>query len=373
MLRSLGLLSTWIGGASKIPKDKGLWGAFTGLRNSCNKCEQPKPECGACAKFKYMDLHCKLAVITGGATGIGFATAQQLLCSQIYRVILADCHCDDGRKAAENLNKEHGKHKACFIQMDVRKHQDFEETLEEITRKFGGIDILVNNAGFLDDNYWKDEIDINVKAVIRGSLLGMKYLSQKRTPGNSVIVNVASTLGIDADPPYLPIFSATQHAIAGLTRSLGVRHSFLPCDRDFALIERAKKKAIPLVPSDWKHVIANAKINSPFVICEMSQDDFKDIETLQPQRIKKNVQITKFVWMKVTEDDRVSLYSRESHNTLRPSVFLANNNVTAYTDLPKTYSAPLPISREKKKEFMDMAQHLTSPEHRIFYSNIPSV
>ncbi|KAF6203424.1 hypothetical protein GE061_003843, partial [Apolygus lucorum] len=221
MLRSLGLLSTWMVVRRKFRKTKGCGGAFTGLRNSCNKCEQPKPECGACAKFKYMDLHCKLAVITGGATGIGFANSATLLCSQIYRVILADCHCDDGRKAAENLNKEHGKHKACFIQMDVRKHQDFEETLEEITRKFGGIDILVNNAGFLDDNYWKDEIDINVKAVIRGSLLGMKYLSQKRTPGNSVIVNVASTLGIDADPPYLPIFSATQHAIAGLTRSLG--------------------------------------------------------------------------------------------------------------------------------------------------------
>lgn len=64
----------------------------------------------------------------------------------------------------------------------------------------------------------------------------MKYLSQKKTPGDSLIVNVASTLCLDADPPYLPIFSATQHAIAGLTKSLGVSVSLhtagkiYPCD-----------------------------------------------------------------------------------------------------------------------------------------------
>lgn len=57
-------------------------------------------------------------------------------------------------------------------------------------------------------------------------------------------------------------------------------HSFLQCDRDFALIEKRKKKQSVMVPSEWKYVIAEAKLNKPFTIVEMDQHDFKDFSPL---------------------------------------------------------------------------------------------
>ncbi|KAF6207360.1 hypothetical protein GE061_018601 [Apolygus lucorum] len=54
-------------------------------------------------------------------------------------------------------------------------------------------------------------------------------------------------------------------------------HSCLPCDRDFALIEKKKKTSKVYVPSQWKYVIADAKVNEPFSIVEMRQEDFKDL------------------------------------------------------------------------------------------------
>ena len=73
-------------------------------------------------------------------------------------------------------------------------------------------------------------------------------------------------------------------------------HSFLPCDRDFALIERQKKKTKPMVPSDWKYVIASSKLNKPFNVIEMYQSDFKDLDLISSRLKKQNLKITKFVW-----------------------------------------------------------------------------
>ena len=87
-------------------------------------------------------------------------------------------------------------------------------------------------------------------------------------------------------------------------------HSFLPCDRDFALIERHKKKTKPMVPSDWKYVIASSKLNKPFNVIEMHQSDFKDLDLISSRLKKHNLKITKFVWFKITADDPSTLYAR---------------------------------------------------------------
>ena len=120
----------------------------------------------------------------------------------------------------------------------------------------------------------------------------------------------------------------------------------MPCNRDFTLTKRAKKKAKPLVPSDWKSVISKAKINKPFLILKMDQSYFKDIDFLELKKIRTSLKITKYVWMKMTEDDPVILSTRESHNLNH--VFPANPNIFQYQDLSRLYSAPQLQKRKRK-------------------------
>ena len=135
-------------------------------------------------------------------------------------------------------------------------------------------------------------------------------------------------------------------------------HSFLPCDRDFAIIEKAKKSAKVHVPSDWKYVIADAKVIEPFDIIEMSQNDFKDLTSIE-EHLPKNkssskLQVTKYLWIKYDLDDPYTIYGRASHNVIKPweSFKIFKENWEAKTkpaDLQPVYNALLPITQNKKK------------------------
>lgn len=154
-------------------------------------------------------------------------------------------------------------------------------------------------------------------------------------------------------------------------------HSFLPCDRDFALIERQRKKAKAMVPSDWKYVIASAKLNKPFSIIELNQGDFKNMTSLCLGTKKGKLKITTAMWLKMTAEDPCSLYVRSSHNIMRPweifTPFPEKIDKSNYEDLPLLYTTLLPISKEKKADLLDMAKYLPNEENRQFYLNLPSV
>lgn len=156
-------------------------------------------------------------------------------------------------------------------------------------------------------------------------------------------------------------------------------HSFLPCDRDFAVIERRRKIQKAIVPGDWKHIIASSKISKPFLITEMTQDKFRDIDVVTTTCLKKNAtfQITKYVWYKLCKDDPTTLYARESHNTLRPwktfRMFDPTVGIPVIQDLPFLYTSLLPISKEKKKDLLQMTTFMTDPTHKLFYTSLPSL
>lgn len=97
-------------------------------------------------------------------------------------------------------------------------------------------------------------------------------------------------------------------------------HSFLPCDRDFALIERRRKLCKPMVPEDWKLIIASAKLNKPFLITEMNQNDFKDLDVVTESLMTTNSKFktTNYAWFKLSTDDPTSVHARETHNVIRP-------------------------------------------------------
>ena len=96
-------------------------------------------------------------------------------------------------------------------------------------------------------------------------------------------------------------------------------HSFLPCDCDFALIEKKKRGSKVFIPSEWKYVIGDAKVNEPFIVNEMNQTDFKNLQVVEEHLLKsknKELKITKNLWYSF--DDPFNMYSRASHNALQP-------------------------------------------------------
>ncbi|CAH1399485.1 unnamed protein product [Nezara viridula] len=119
-------------------------------------------ECGPCSKFKYMDIVCKIALVTGGGSSIGFAIANELLCQNAHKVLIAHPNVEIGIKAVEALENVYGKDKACYIPLDFQKSEEFEEIFKIMHGKFGGIDILVNNTWPLNDYKWEHDVDANL-------------------------------------------------------------------------------------------------------------------------------------------------------------------------------------------------------------------
>jgi all-trans-retinol dehydrogenase (NAD+) len=168
-----------------------------------------------------MNLELKCAVITGGAMGIGLATAKRLL-REGCTVTLWDVNAEALRLAKAQLEKTGGK---IFSHVcDVTDKKRVYELAEVAMKEMGRVDILINNAGyvkggeFLDrsDEEWERTIDVNITAMIytiRAFLPDM----YRRNFGHIVNISSASaTIGV----PGLAIYTATKWAVWGLTESL---------------------------------------------------------------------------------------------------------------------------------------------------------
>ncbi|XP_059491063.1 15-hydroxyprostaglandin dehydrogenase [NAD(+)]-like [Neocloeon triangulifer] len=165
-----------------------------------------------------MDLRGKVALITGGAAGIGKACVEELL-KLGCKVSICDVNSSNGDTLAQELGQKFNK-SVIFCPCDVTDYPQSEEAFQETTSALGPIDIVVNNAGIMNDRFWELEVDTNLNGVIRGTLLGMRFMGKDRGGKGGTIVNVGSNTSMR---PYVsaPIYSATKHAVLGFTRSFG--------------------------------------------------------------------------------------------------------------------------------------------------------
>lgn len=169
-----------------------------------------------------MKLKDKKAVVTGGAKGIGFATAEKLI-SEGCNVALFDLDEYELIEAKRKL-EEYRKGKIFIYVTDVTEKAKLYEIAKQVENEMGSVDILINNAGyakggnFLEqpDEVWEKTIDINLRAfiyTIRAFLPGMN----ERNEGFVVnLSSASSTLGV----PGLSIYTATKWAVWGLTESM---------------------------------------------------------------------------------------------------------------------------------------------------------
>ncbi|EFA00962.1 15-hydroxyprostaglandin dehydrogenase [NAD(+)] isoform X1 [Tribolium castaneum] len=180
----------------------------------------------------------KVALISGGASGIGLRYAKELLRSGLKGVTLADVNNAFGQKALQEIEKEFGPKKAIYVQTDVTDMKSFENAFKKTIEAFQNLDILINNAGILNDATWEKEVAININGVIHGVLLGLEnYIPKYKSSAEGVIVNISSIAGIK-EFSIIPIYTATKFAVMGMSKAFG--------DEDH--YNRTKVKVLALCP-----------------------------------------------------------------------------------------------------------------------------
>ena len=169
----------------------------------------------------------KVAVMTGGATGIGRSTAI-LLASKGIKMVISGRREAAGQKAVEEIRARGGD--AAFIAVDVDNEAHVRRLIEFAVEKFGRLDLAVNNAGISNETKTIGESDpANFQAMLQTNVMGvylcMKYeIQQMLKNGGGSIVNLASIAGLNGIP-YAGPYAATKHAVVGLTKSGGLDYA----------------------------------------------------------------------------------------------------------------------------------------------------
>ncbi|RIA97565.1 hypothetical protein C1645_813988 [Glomus cerebriforme] len=170
----------------------------------------------------------KVAFVSGAASGIGKAIVTRLV-KEGAKVTVADVQDDLGKKFVEELNSGKADQVAIYEHVDVSNWKEYLDAFKNTAQTFGHIDIVVNNAGIFtegdcmfDDSdeppYALRIIDVNLKGVLNGMKLGIRFLKQNGKDGG-VIVNTSSLGGLYVSP-YIPYYSASKFGVIGLSLSL---------------------------------------------------------------------------------------------------------------------------------------------------------
>ena len=165
----------------------------------------------------------KVAIITGGTRGIGFATVRKFL-DNGATVILFGSKEESVQKALTMLKQENPNRQVIGMQPDITDLGAVERAFADIKSRFGKIDILVNNAGVssstslynYDEYEFENIINLNLKAVFNCSKVAAKYMKEN---GGGVILNTSSMVSIYGQAAGCG-YPASKFAVNGLTKSL---------------------------------------------------------------------------------------------------------------------------------------------------------
>ena len=172
----------------------------------------------------------KVAIVTGGGTGIGRATAQRLA-AEGAKVTITDVNTEAGQAVAEELGGD-----AVFLQQDVREEADWQRLMEAVAAQHGRPDILVNNAGILattpyqfldqtDLEQWRAIQAVNVEGVFLGCKYGVAAMSAGGRPkggaGGGSIVNLSSIAGLIGTPGAVA-YGASKGAVRQISKTVAI-------------------------------------------------------------------------------------------------------------------------------------------------------
>jgi len=173
-----------------------------------------------------MRLQDRAAIITGGANGIGRATAE-LFAREGARVVIADRDHEAGQQAAEAIRQAGGE--ALFAEADVAREDEVRVVVWEAVHRYGGIDILVNCAGIAvagsvvdtDRDRWQRVLDVNLASAY---LFCRNAIPRMIARGGGSIVNIASVQGMYGYRGWAA-YAASKAGLIGLTRQVAVEYA----------------------------------------------------------------------------------------------------------------------------------------------------
>ena len=169
-----------------------------------------------------MRLKDKIAIITGGGTGIGLATARAF-CQEGAKVILFGRRKEKLEKAVEKLGGP-----AIIVQGDMTNNNDLDKLINETLHNFKKIDVLVNNAGLfnrsplheISDSQWDEIMDINIRSVFQ---LTRRVLPVMLSQKYGSIIHISSILGLIA-VPQVAAYNVSKGALNQFSRSIAVEY-----------------------------------------------------------------------------------------------------------------------------------------------------
>jgi NAD(P)-dependent dehydrogenase (short-subunit alcohol dehydrogenase family) len=193
----------------------------------------------------------KIAIVTGGASGIGRGLVEELA-RRGATVIIVDVQIETAREVAQGINESGGAAKA--VDLDVTDYEGIRALVEETAAEYGRLDYMFNNAGVAfiaearDMTYqdWKRVIDVNLYGVLNGTIAAYDLMVKH---GFGHIVNTASLAGLLPGPPCWSSYVTSKHGVVGLSKvlrlegaDLGVKVSVLCPEADTPIFHSPTRK-----------------------------------------------------------------------------------------------------------------------------------
>ncbi|HET6808202.1 MAG TPA: SDR family oxidoreductase [Nitrososphaera sp.] len=170
----------------------------------------------------------KVAIVTGGSSGIGRATAVALAKEERAKIVIAARREKEGEETTQ-LVKEAGSD-SIFVKTDVTNEDDVKALVEKTIKAYGRLDYAFNNAGLEEAETslveeTSSDFDKIMNVNVKGVWLCMKYeIPQMIQKGAGAIVNMSSGAGV-IGIPQTPIYDASKHAVLGLTKSAALAYA----------------------------------------------------------------------------------------------------------------------------------------------------
>jgi NAD(P)-dependent dehydrogenase (short-subunit alcohol dehydrogenase family) len=173
-----------------------------------------------------MRLKDKVAIVTGGAHGMGEAEAR-LFAQEGAKVVIADVLVQQGEAVAADISAN--QRQARFVRTDVTSEADWKKLIAETIAAYGRLDILVNNAGISGSSVgdtdglegWQRLLAVNATSVFLGTKLAAAEMAKT---GGGAIVNISSIMGIVASEESHPGYPASKAAVRNYTKAAACRY-----------------------------------------------------------------------------------------------------------------------------------------------------